>query len=171
VTVLILGGGYTGVELAAELADLPGRSARALRVGLLEAGSRLLPQSTTWLAKAAAASLERLGVQVFLDCPCLAVDRTGAHLAGGHIRADLVVQATGVRAPDLLRDSGLEVNGAGRALVDSALVAVGHPQVLVLGDAELIGAHIESALGPNLAHAGKNTRRVGATRLLVAQRE
>ena len=67
-TVLVVGGGYTGVELAAELADLPGRSARALRVGLLEAGPRLLPQSAAWLGNAAAASLERLGVQVFLDC-------------------------------------------------------------------------------------------------------
>ena len=109
-TVLVVGGGYTGVELAAELADLPGRSARALRVGLLEAGPRVLPQSAAWLGNEAAASLERLGVQVFLDTPCLAVDRSGVQVAGGHIRADLVVWATGVRAPDLLGDAGLQVN-------------------------------------------------------------
>ncbi len=134
-TVLVVGGGYTGVELAAELADLRGRSSDALRVGLLEAGPRLLPQSDRWLGNEAAASLERLGVQVLLDCPCLAVDRSGVQVAGGHIRADLVVWATGVRAPDLLREAGLQVNGIGRALVDRTLVSVGHPQVLVLGDA------------------------------------
>ena len=134
-TVLVVGGGYTGVELAAELADLSGRSARALRVGLLEAGASLLPQSAAWLGNEAAASLERLGVQVLLASPCLAVDRRGLQVAGGHIRADLVVWATGVRAPGLLGDARLQVNGAGRALVDRTLAAVGHPEVLVVGDA------------------------------------
>jgi NADH:quinone reductase (non-electrogenic) len=102
---------------------------------LLEAGPRLLPQSDRWLGNEAAASLERLGVQVLLDYPWLAVDRGGVQVAGGHIRADLVVWGTGVRAPDLLRDAGLQVDGIGRALVHRTLVSVGHTQVLVLGDA------------------------------------
>jgi len=134
-TFLVVGGGYTGVELAAELADLRGRSAPALRVGLLEAGPRLLPNSDAWLGNQAAAALERLGVQVFLDSPCQFVDGSGVQVPGGHISANLVVWAAGVRAPCFLADAGLQVNLAGRALIDRSLAAVAHSEVLVLGDA------------------------------------
>jgi NADH:quinone reductase (non-electrogenic) len=159
-TVLVVGGGYTGVELAAELADLRGRSARTLRVGLLEAGSRLLPQSAAWLGKQAAASLERMGVQVFLDAPCLAVDCGGLQVAAGHIRADLVVWAAGIRAPGLLADAGLQVNGAGRALVDGMLTAVGQPEVVVLGDAAAATDSHGTELPPSAQIAVQQAARV-----------
>ena len=90
-TVLVVGGGYTGVELAAELADLPGAECACAARRLARSRPALLPQSAAWLGNEAAASLERLGVQVFLDTPCLAVDRSGVQVAGGHIRADQVV--------------------------------------------------------------------------------
>ena len=59
---LVVGGGYTGIELAAELAYRSGRGAHGPRIGLLEAGPRLLPGGDGWLAREAAAGLERLGV-------------------------------------------------------------------------------------------------------------
>jgi NADH:ubiquinone reductase (H+-translocating) len=134
-TFLVVGGGYTGIELAAELAYRSGRRTDGTRIGLLEAGPRLLPGGDGWLAREAAAGLERLGVQLFLGTPAVSVDARGVQVQGGEIGARHVVWATGVRAPRLLAESGLHVNGDGRALVDRSLAATGHSEVLVLGDA------------------------------------
>ncbi len=134
-TFLVVGGGYTGIELAAELAYRSGRRTDGTRIGLLEAGPRLLPGGDGWLAREAAAGLERLGVQLFLGTPALSVDASGVQIQSSQIRAPQVVWATGVRAPRLLAESGLHVSRDGRALVDRSLAAIGHPEVLVLGDA------------------------------------
>jgi len=137
-TILVVGGGYTGIELSAELAawaNRTGRRDRAMRIALLEAGPRLLPDGDGWLAKEAAAALERLGVQLVLASPALCVDVGGVQVQRGHMGADLVVWATGVRGPRLLADAGLQVDRDGRALVDRSLVAPGHPEIQVLGDA------------------------------------
>ena len=132
---LVVGGGYTGIELAAELAYRSGRGAHGPRIGLLEAGPRLLPGGDGWLAREAAAGLERLGVRLFLGTPALSVDASGVQVQSGQIGARQVVWATGVRAPRLLAESGLQVSRDGRALVDRTLAAIGHSEVLVLGDA------------------------------------
>ena len=134
-TFLVVGGGYTGIELAAELAYRSGRRADGTRIGLLEAGPRLLPGGDGWLAREAAAGLERLGVQLFLGTPALSVDAGGVQVQSGQLGARQVVWATGVRAPRLLAESGLHVNADGRAVVDRSLAATGHSEVLVLGDA------------------------------------
>ena len=141
-TILVVGGGYTGIELTAELAAWQpelayrtGRRDRALRIGLLEAGPRLLPGGDGWLADQAAAALERLGVQLVLASPALSVDVGGVQVQRGHMGADLVVWATGVRGPRFLADAGLQVERDGRALVDRRLAALGHPEIQVLGDA------------------------------------
>jgi len=134
----VVGGGYTGIELSAELAawaNRTGRRDRAMRIGLLEAGPRLLPGGDGWLAEEAAAALERLGVQLVLASPAMSVDVGGVQVQRGHMGADLVVWATGVRGPRLLADAGLHVEHDGRALVDRRLAALGHPEIQVLGDA------------------------------------
>jgi NADH:ubiquinone reductase (H+-translocating) len=134
-TFLVVGGGYTGIELAAELASRSGRRAPRMRIGLLEVGPRLLPGGDGWLAREAVAGLERLGVQLFLGLPALSVEAGGVQVQNGEVEARQVVWATGVRAPRLLAGSGLHVGHDGRALVDSGLAAIGHSEVLVLGDA------------------------------------
>ncbi len=146
-TFLIAGGGYTGVELAAELASwLPalahrrGLGADAVRIGLLEAASRLLPGRGRWLAHRAAEVLHGLGVRVLLGTPVRAVDADGVQIDGGRIDARTVIWATGVRAPGWLAEAGLQVGHTGGALVDARLAAIEHPEVLVLGDATDAGA-------------------------------
>jgi NADH dehydrogenase FAD-containing subunit len=144
-TCLVVGGGYTGIELAAELAYRSGRRTDGTRIGLLEAGPRLFPGGDRWLAREAAAGLERLGVELFLETPALSVDAGGVQVQSGQIGARHVVWATGVRAPRLLAESGLHVSRDGRAVVDRSLAAIGHSEVLVLGDA---AAALDSAGSP-----------------------
>jgi NADH dehydrogenase len=148
-TFLIVGGGYTGVELAGELAKaLPRLAQRSgvrhdeVGIGLLEATDRVLPGHAGWLARCAAETLEQLGVDLFLGNPVLGVDGDGARVDGGRMRARTVIWTTGIRAPTWLAEAGLPVGRAGRVLVDAHLAAVGHPEVSVLGDAAL--AHDQS---------------------------
>lgn len=143
-TVLVVGGGYTGVELAAELASRLHELARGsgafqeeVRIGLIEATNHILPAQPGWMARCAAETLEHMGVQLFLSTPVLGVDADGVVVPAGRIRARTVIWTTGVRAPGWLAESGLPVGSAGRVRVDSHLLTIGHPQIAVLGDAAL----------------------------------
>lgn len=144
VRIAIVGGGATGVELAAELYN----SAAALRhyglevfdesrlaISVIEAGPRILPALPERLADAAKAELEALGVSV----------RTGVRITeaephalvtaeGERIEADLMVWAAGVRAPGLLDTLGLEVNRGHQLVVRETLQTTGDERVFAIGD-------------------------------------
>lgn len=110
--VLVRGGGLTGIELAAEIAE----ARPDLRVGIAAASGRVA-RSLPRHRDAIEDSLARLGVDL---AP----------------RADtaLELDATGFSVPSLAADSGLAVNGDGRALVDDALRVFGAPGIWAAGD-------------------------------------
>jgi NADH dehydrogenase len=144
--VVLIGGGATGIELAAELH----RSTRTLvsygldridpdkdiRVIVLEAAPRILPALPERLAKAATALLERLGVQVRTSSRVQEVLPDGVRLASGEvIRSELVVWAAGIKAPGFLRNlDGLEVNSTNQLVVTPTLQTTRDPNVFAIGD-------------------------------------
>ena len=143
-TVGIVGGGATGVELAAELVQvaaiaetygLAGASAR-IRIVLIESGSRILGPFPERVADAARKKLEDLGVTVRTDAKVAAVDEAGFRLADGEtIAADLMVWAAGVKAPPLLETlSGMERTRSGQLVVGPTLVAASDPRIFAVGD-------------------------------------
>ncbi|WP_342166649.1 NAD(P)/FAD-dependent oxidoreductase [Methylobacterium sp. SD21] len=143
-SVAIVGGGATGVELAAELQhaidllarygspDLP----RRLRLSLIESGPRLLPAFPERVSAAAAKTLAGLGVEVMTGTMVTAADETGFALKdGGRVEATLKVWAAGVKAPDVLsRIDGLERARTGGLVVGSDLRTTRDPAILALGD-------------------------------------
>jgi len=144
--VVLIGAGATGVELAAELH----RSTRTLvsfgldriepdkdiRLVLLEASPRILPALPERLAKAATRLLEQLGVQIKTSARVQEVLPDGVRLASGEvIRAELIVWAAGIKAPDFLRDlDGLEVNAINQLAVTATLQTTRDPNVFAIGD-------------------------------------
>src|SRR5688572_26852583 len=116
VRVAIVGGGATGVELAAELYNaaaalrhygLPTFDESRLAITLLEAGPRILPALPEKLALAAQQELQALGVRVLTSARVGQVQDHAVVLSdGSSIPADLKVWAAGVKAPDFLRDIG-----------------------------------------------------------------
>ena len=118
VKIDIVGGGATGVELAAELYN----SAAALRhyglevfdetrlkVTLIEAGPRILPALPEDLAGAAHKELEALGVRVLTDTAVVEATAEGMLTKSGEfIAADLRIWAAGVKASESLKGMGLE---------------------------------------------------------------
>ncbi|MGW9070645.1 NAD(P)/FAD-dependent oxidoreductase [Streptomyces yangpuensis] len=129
-TVTVVGGGATGIELAAELAE----SAGAWQVRLVtggEPGSGLSAAGRTHVRN----SLERLGVHLHAHTRVQAVHRGGLSTDHGELTGDVVVWAAAFTVPSLAAEAGLRVDARGRALVDPAMRSLSHPDVFVVGDA------------------------------------
>ena len=145
VEIAIVGGGATGVELAAELFDaagalrqygLEGFDEHRLRVTLLEAGPRILPALPKKLAAAAHEELESLGVRILVGTRVTEVDRAGVHTGDGElISAHIKVWAAGIRGADFLADfGGLETNRNNQLVVEQTLRATRDERIFALGD-------------------------------------
>ncbi|MBE1537514.1 NAD(P)/FAD-dependent oxidoreductase [Actinomadura algeriensis] len=130
-SVAVIGGGLTGIETAAELAEArPG-----LRVDLVTAGplgASLGPRARRYLHR----TFERLGVAVHENAPVAKVAADGLLLEDGReLPADAAVWAAGFRVPPLAAEAGLGVDERGRVRVDETLRAETHPDVIAVGDA------------------------------------
>ncbi len=143
--IAIVGGGATGVELAAELYKarqwfatygLTAITPEHLEVTLIEAGPRLLPALGDRIALGAHQELEKLGVRVRVATAITSASETGFQTGDGEeIPADLMVWAAGVKAPDFLRDiPGLETNRANQLVVRPTLQVKGDDSIFALGD-------------------------------------
>lgn len=139
-SVAVVGGGLTGVEAAAEIAEAyPGLSVTLVSSG--EIGEALSARGRKYLL----GSMRRFGVGL-RERTRVEEMNTGTLLVsgGGEIPADVVVWAAGFAVPDLARRSGLATDGRGRVLVDAALRSVSHPNVFAAGDSswptESVGA-------------------------------
>lgn len=144
-TVAIVGGGATGVELAAEIAALfrylgrrtVRKPAAEPRVVLLEATDRLMGWLDPYFHEVAMEQLGRLGVEVRLNTAVEEADEEGLRAGDEWLPARGRVWAAGIETPDLIRGLPAEHDETGRVRVDAHLTLPGHPEVYVLGDAAL----------------------------------
>jgi NADH:ubiquinone reductase (H+-translocating) len=141
-TVVVGGGGATGVELAGELAEmLPevasshGLSPDRPAVRLVEAGPTILAGSSPQLIHKAATILSDLGVQVRTNATIAAATEEGFRLKDGElVDGGVFVWAGGVKAPELVAESGLPTGHNGRVKVERYLRVLNHPEIYVAGD-------------------------------------
>ncbi|MBA3518050.1 MAG: NAD(P)/FAD-dependent oxidoreductase [Rhizobiales bacterium] len=142
--VAIVGGGATGVELAAELRHMGDEFARygapvrpdPLRITLVEAADRILSALPERLATSVAGALTELGVVILTNAPVSHVDELGVHLrSGAVVPAQVKVWAAGVKAPAFLDAiGGLESSRTGQITVRSTLQATRDDDVFAFGD-------------------------------------
>lgn len=145
VRIAVVGGGATGVELAAELYN----SAAALRyyglevfdesrltVTLIEAGPRILPALPERLSDAAREELEKLGVRVLPSTRVIRVEPGEIVTESGeHIGADLKLWSAGVRgAPLLCEIGGLETTPNCQLVVRPTLQTTRDDRIFAIGD-------------------------------------
>ena len=143
-TVGIVGGGATGVELAAELIQVVKRfehyglesASSRLQVKLLEAAPRLLGPFPEDIASAAEEKLRQLGVEVRTDAQVGEVTHEGFHLTSGEqISTEMKVWAAGIKAAALVSNlTDLEKSRAGQLVVGPDLRVPGDPHIFALGD-------------------------------------
>ena len=145
VDIAIVGGGATGVELAAELYNsasalrhygLEVFDESRLRVTLIEAGPRILPALPEKLAASAQAELEALGVDVQTNTQVTRAE-AGALVtrSGDAVKADLILWAAGVRGPVILGGlDGLEMTPNNQIKVRQTLQTTVDDRVFAMGD-------------------------------------
>lgn len=145
-TLVIVGGGPTGVELAGAIAELAKRALakdfrtidpRTARILLVEAGPRVLSTFPEALSDSARRQLERLGVEVRLNTPVEKVDADGVIAAGERIESRTVLWGAGVAASPAGKWIGAKVDRAGRIVVKADLTVPQMPDIFAIGDTAL----------------------------------
>ena len=147
-TVVVVGGGPTGVELAGALAELSRHVLKAdfrridpsqARIILLEGAPRILAQFSTALSASGQRQLEHLGVQVRTGVRVTNLSEGRVDLDTGEtIRAANILWAAGVAATPVAKKLGVELDRAGRVKVNPDLSLPGHPEVFAIGDMALV---------------------------------
>jgi len=142
-TFVVVGAGPTGVEMAGAIAEIARFSlardfrhidTRDAKVILLEAGPQLLGAFPDRLSRHALRDLERLGVDVRFGKPVTAITPDAVTVGDEIIPANTIVWAAGVQASPLGRSLGVDLDRAGRVLINPDLSVPGHPEIYVIGD-------------------------------------
>lgn len=145
VNIAIVGGGATGVELSAELHHAVQElhhygydklSSDILNINLIEAGERILPALPERISGAVTDVLTNLGVNVLTKTMVTSADKQGLHTKDGQfIKADLMVWAAGIKAPDFMKEiAGLETNRINQLVVKPTLQTTRDDAIFALGD-------------------------------------
>lgn len=167
-TIVIGGGGLTGVELVGEIVDHFPKVARKygvdfndLNIKLVEAGPKILPVLPDDLIERATESLSARGVEFLTGLPVTGVEGNVISLKDGStITANTFVWTGGVAALPIVQESGLECD-RGKAIIDEYLRSKSHPDVYVVGDASV--SLPEDGGRPLYAPTAQNAWQMGET--------
>ena len=176
-TIVVVGGGPTGVELAGAMAELAHRVFRKdfrlidpseSRIVLVEATDRILSAYTPGLSDSARRQLEDLGVDVRLESRVLDVKADGVRIAGPlgveTIETRNVLWGAGVVGHPLLQSLTPEValDRTGKVLVEPDLSIPEFPRVFVIGDAAAAEQDGEPvpALAPAAIQMGRHVAKI-----------
>ena len=173
-SVVVVGGGATGVEMAGTLAELrnsvlperfPELDPSEVNVVLVEMTDKVLAPFPERLRTYAAEQLRSRGVELRLGATVKEVREDSVLLGDGtELDAQMTIWATGVHAHDRVAEWGLPQGKAGRIVVGGDLRVAEHPEILVAGDIGVIDDDpLPQLAQPALqtgAHAGRTIARL-----------
>ena len=163
VSFVVVGGGFSGVEVAGEIHDFlhdaqrsyPGLGADEPTVSVVHAESRLLPELPANLAAQAHASMASRGIAIHLDATAKGADAHGLDFVDGtgatqRIDSGLIVSTVGTRPNSLVERLGLATE-RGRIAVTPDLSVPDAPSVWAIGDCAAVPNAASDALAPPTA--------------------
>jgi len=164
-TVVIVGGGPTGVEMAGQLAELktgtipstyPELNPARVHVVLVEMTEHLLAPFDDSLRQYALRELTKRGVDVRLKTAISEVEADRVDFKdGSSMPVDLVIWAAGVSGDPRLRDWGLPIGRAGRIEINDDTRVVGEERIFAIGDGSVIVNHPLPQLAQPAIQMGK----------------
>jgi NADH dehydrogenase len=176
-TFVVVGGGYTGVELAAEIHDLlfgyvarrfRGVAVGQMRVVVLELEHEILRGVHPKLAASTKRRLQVEGIEVRLRARATRCFPGGVEMNGGEVIAsDTVIWTTGVRAHELVEALPGPHDRIGCALVNEYLQLEGHHEVFVVGDSS---AAVTAKEAPRVAPVAIAQGRLAARNIAHTER-
>ena len=136
IRVAIVGGGYTGVELACKLADRLGEKGR---IRIIDRGNQILKDSTDFNRKTAIEALEKNHIWQDLETDVERVEADSISLVYkgqvDTIPVDIVLWTVGYRVSELIKKLPLEQNERGLLEIEPTLLVKGRDDIFALGDA------------------------------------
>lgn len=137
-TVVVCGGGFTGIEIALELPgrlrDILGADAKT-RVVVVERGPQPGARYSEELRNVIIEASAELGVEWLVNTEVESVDATGITLKDGQtIASQTVIWTVGVQANDLTGQIDAPRDRQGRLHVNAQLQVVGHDDIYATGD-------------------------------------
>ena len=142
-TFVLVGGGPTGVEMAAALAVVVRTTLRPdfrridptkARIVLIDAAPKILATFAPDLSSAAEKHLQKLGVEVRSGHAVDEIDAEGVIVAGERIASNTVIWTAGVAPSPAGKWLGAETDHAERVRIQKDLSVQGHPEIFVIGD-------------------------------------
>jgi NADH dehydrogenase len=173
---IVVGGGFSGVEVAGEVNDLirsvrrryPGIGADDAQVTLLHGLPHILPEVGEKLRVFARRRMERRGIRVMCDARVVEVSARGAHLSdGSRVRGATVICTVGT-APHALVARLAVAKERGRIVVDPDLRVAGHPAAWAVGDCALVANAHDGRPAPPTAQFAEREGRQCARNILAA---
>lgn len=144
INIVVGGGGFTGCEVAAELAgyltelsEIHGHPQQNIKLSIVEAAPQILSAAGVWIQKEAEKRLKSLGVEILLDSPIVDV-RDGNLLLKNEktIDHDVLIWTAGVKANPLAEKMKGAILGKGSCVVVNEYLQVGlSPNIFCIGDA------------------------------------
>ncbi len=135
IRIAIIGGGYSGVELACKLADRLGNQGR---IRLVERGNKILSNSPEFNQEVAQNALEARRVFIDLETEITQVTSDSISLAYkgkiDTIPVDLVLWTVGTQVIDMVKDLPLEKTKNGLLKITPELQVINHSEIFALGD-------------------------------------
>lgn len=176
-TIVVIGGGPTGVELAGTFAELtrtvlhkdfdhidPSKA----RVILIEGSDHILSPFPTELRESALKQLQSLGVEVRLGRRVEAIRQGEVVASGETIRADNIIWGAGVGGEPLAKKlTGVELDRGGRIKVLPDCSVPGYPEVFAAGDI----VSLVDAKGVQVPGVAQGAMQMGAHIAGVIERE
>jgi NADH dehydrogenase len=159
-TVVVIGGGFSGVEVAGHIADLmrairrfyPELKHETPHVVLLQKGKQLLPElHHESLSKFTLQKLRQNGIKVRLETSAKKVDSVAVHLTSGErIETGMIVCTIGTETHSLIKDLGLTLE-KGRLKTEPDMKVSGAANVWSLGDCALVANAFDGRPSPATA--------------------
>ncbi len=161
-TVVIVGGGFTGVETAGELVDFfhsvvklyPKIELRDIRVVLIEGGASLLPGLADAMGQYSYRALTSRGVEVILGDGVRSADDEAIELQSGlRIPTQSIVWSAGVRPSPFVAQTGFPLSPRGTIRVTDEMRVEGLSNVWSLGDCAAVPDGAGGSCPPTAQHA------------------
>ena len=139
IRIAIVGGGYTGVEVACKLAD---RLKERGRIRLIQSRDTILPNTKQFNRNAALKALEQRGIWVDLETNVSEITADSIGLTYKDktdiIPVEIVMWTVGNQVSPAINHFGLPLNAQGKITVSETLQVTDNPEIFALGDAAAI---------------------------------
>jgi len=143
--VTIIGGGATGIELAAQIYEVTDELSRYgldeinpddnISVKILEGSDRLLPALPDHIGVSITKDLLKTGVEIYTSQQVVEIKKGLVICSGGEeFESDVTVWAAGIKAPDILNNLGIETNKINQVVVNDFLKSVSDSNIYAIGD-------------------------------------